>query len=228
MELREEIIQKLQENQDLKYRDFHSGLCPGTVNIIGVRIPVQRKVAREIIRGDWRRFLHEAKNEFYEESMIEGLVIATAKMELAERLEWLRKFVPKIDNWAVCDSVCASFKFKPEVLPEIWEFLDEYEDSTREFELRFRLIMMLDNFLTDEYTCKVLDAVRKIKSEAYYVRMAQAWLVAETFAKYREPTLVLLQEKCLPDWVQNKAIQKIRESYRVSAADKELVRTLKV
>ena len=228
MGLREEIVQKLQQNQDLKYREFHGGLCPGLQNIIGVRAPVLRKIAKEITQEDWREFLCAVKNESYEETVVEGLVIAAAKMELDERLEWLAKFVPKIDNWATCDIVCASFKFKPDALSKVWEFLKKYERSAREFELRFRLIMMLDYFLVDNYIGEVLEIVRKIDSEAYYVRMAQAWLRAEAFAKQRGAALALLQEKCLPDRVQNKAIQKIRESYRVSKDDKELVKELKV
>ena len=104
--MREELIERLFELRDIKYRDFHSGLCPGTANIIGVRIPMQRKLAQEIARGDFRKFLAEVQNEYYEETMIEGFVIAKAKLDLAERLELLRRFVPKIDNWAVCDSVC--------------------------------------------------------------------------------------------------------------------------
>lgn len=227
MKLREEIIQKLQDKQDIKYRDFHSGLCPGTTNIIGVRLPEQRKITREILHGDWRRFLAEVENEFYEETMIEGLVIAMAKISLNERLEYLANFVPKIGNWAVCDSVCASFKFKPEELSEVWKFIEKYRNSQQEFEQRFRLIIMLDYFLTDNYIHAVLQSVSEIKAEAYYVQMAQAWLVAETFARFREPTLALLKSDKLSDWVQNKAIQKIRESYRVSLADKELVKQLK-
>lgn len=227
MNLREKIIQRLQEKQDLKYRDFHSGLCPGTVNIIGVRIPEQRKIARELTRDGWREFLNEVQNEFYEETMVEGIIIATAKMNLTERLEWLARFVPKIDNWAVCDSVCASFKLKPAELPEFWRFIEHYRTSQHKFEQRFRLIMMLNYFLTDSYIEKVLQNVNSVKSEAYYVKMAQAWLIAEAFAKFREPTLVFLKHNNLDTWVQNKAIQKIRESYRVSLEDKELVKDLK-
>lgn len=228
MNLREEVIQKLQEKQDLKYRDFHSGLCPGTVNIIGVRIPEQRKIARELTRDGWREFLNEVQNEFYEETMVEGIIIATARMDLAERLDWLARFVPKIDNWAVCDSVCASFKLKPAELPEFWQFIERYRTSQHEFEQRFRLIMMLDYFLTDSYIEKVLQNVDNVKSEAYYIKMAQAWLVAEAFAKFRDLTLTFLQQNHLDGWVQNKAIQKIRESYRVSKEDKELIKSLKL
>ncbi len=221
--MREELIERLFELRDVKYRDFHSGLCPGAANIIGVKIPMQRKLAQEIARGDFRKFLAEAQNEYYEETMIEGLVIAKAKLDLAERLELLRGFVPKIDNWAVCDSVCASFKFREEDLPKVWDFILQYQSSTAEFELRLMLIMMLDYFLREEYVEQILAIVNNIKSELYYVKMAQAWLIAELFVKTREQTLKLLKHNNLAPWVQNKAIQKIRESYRVTPDDKQLL-----
>lgn len=221
--MREELIERLFELRDIKYRDFHSGLCPGTANIIGVRIPMQRKLAQEIARGDFRKFLAEVQNEYYEETMIEGFVIAKAKLDLAERLELLRRFVPKIDNWAVCDSVCASFKFREEDLPKVWDFILQYQSSTVEFELRLMLIMMLDYFLREEYVEQILAIVNNIKSELYYVKMAQAWLIAELFVKTREQTLKLLKHNNLAPWVQNKAIQKIRESYRVTPDDKQLL-----
>lgn len=227
MTTREEIIKELQKKQDLNYRDFHSGLCPGTVNIIGVRIPEQRKIAHRVSKENWREFLEESQNEFYEETMVEGIIIATAKMDLSERLEWLKKFVPKINNWAVCDSVCASFKLKGQDRARVWNFITGYRQSSREFELRFMFIMMLDHFLDTEHITEVLEAVKTIRSEAYYVKMAQAWLIAEAFVEFRDVTLALLETRVLPVWVQNKAIQKIRESYRVSMDDKELVKKLK-
>lgn len=221
--MREELIERLFELRDVKYRDFHSGLCPGAANIIGVRVPMQRKLAQEIAGGDFRKFLAEAQNEYYEETMIEGLVIAKAKLDLVERLELLRRFAPKIDNWAVCDSVCASFKFREEDLPKVWDFILQYQSSTVEFELRLMLIMMLDYFLREEYVEQILAIVNNIKSKLYYVKMAQAWLIAELFVKTREQTLKLLKHNNLAPWVQNKAIQKIRESYRVTPDDKQLL-----
>ncbi len=221
--MREELIERLFKLRDVKYRDFHSGLCPGIANIIGVRIPMQRKLAQEIARGDFRKFLAEAQNEYYEETMIEGLVIAKAKLDLAERLELLRRFVPKIDNWAVCDSVCASFKFREEDLPKVWDFILQYQSSTAEFELRLMLIMMLDYFLREEYVEQILLIVNGIEDEQYYGKMARAWLIAELFVKAREQTLKLLKHNNLAPWVQNKAIQKIRESYRVTPDDKQLL-----
>lgn len=224
---RSEVIMRLKAKQDLKYRDFHSGLCPGTANILGVRIPDQRKIAMEIAHGNYQEFLDEARGEFYEELTVEGLVIATARMDFRERLELMRKFVPKINNWATCDTVCASLWFRPNEYQEGWEFITSYRTSRREFELRFMFVMMLDHFMRPEYVEQVLQEVAAVRSEFYYVKMAQAWLVAEIFIKFREAGLEFLQGDNMLPWTQNKAIQKIRESYRVSDADKELVKSFK-
>ncbi len=221
--MRDAIVEKLYNLQDVKYQKFHSKLCPGTTNIIGVRTPELRKLAKEILRGDYQKFLQKVRNEYYEETLLEGLVIAEAKLPLAEKIDLIQKFVPKINNWAVCDLVCSSFKFKTHELPEIWNFITKYQTSSQEFELRFMIVMMMDYFLTTKKLPEVFAIVNQIKSEAYYVKMAIAWLVSMALIKQRDETLAFLEKNNLPDWTQNKAIQKIRESYRVSDADKQLV-----
>lgn len=225
--MRDEVIKKLISLQDTKYRDFHSKLCPGLENIIGVRTPELRKLAKEIARGDYQKFLAECKNQYYEETLLEGLVIAAAKVTLDERLRLLKRFVPKINNWATCDMMCGSFKFQPNELTKVWDFVLQYETSTREYERRFMIVMMMDYFLVPEYLPKIFAILDKIKTDQYYVNMASAWLIATALAKQRKETLCFLKCNNLDAWVQNKAIQKARESYRVSKEDKELLLTLK-
>lgn len=225
--------------QDVKYRDFHARLCPGMENNIGVRTPTLRKMAKEILKRDPEGFLREVQGEYYEETLLEGLVIAGIKEPVAEKLRRLRDFVPKIDNWATCDLVCSSLKFKAGDLSEVWEFILKYRRpvaakganferySGEEFQLRFMVVMMMDHFLTAEYLAEVLDTVDRIESADYYVNMASAWLISVAFVKFRAETLRFLENNHLSDFVQNKAIQKIRESFRVSKEDKALVLSYK-
>ncbi len=220
---RNKVIDLLFSKQDHKLQKFHSGLCPGIDNIIGVRTPELRKMAKEIVKNDWQKFLHENQDEYYEETLLTGLVIAGVKIDLTERLELLQDFVPKIDNWATCDLVCNTFRFKPEQLAEVWKFILEYRNSPQEFERRFTIVMMMDHFLLPEYIERVFQILDESQTAQYYVQMASAWLVATAFVKFRNETLTYLQKNHLGSWTQNKAIQKIRESYRVDRADKELV-----
>ena len=52
----EEIKSRLKELSEEKYRAFHSSLLPGVKNILGVRMPLIKKIAREIAKDDWKGF----------------------------------------------------------------------------------------------------------------------------------------------------------------------------
>lgn len=224
----EELRSRLFDLQDVGYREFHLRTCPQAQNMIGVRVPEQRKLAKEIARGDFWQFLDQIEPYYYEEIMITGIVIATAPMGLAERLDYTAWFIPQIGNWAVCDTFCASFKFQTQDLPKVWDFILQYRESRQEYELRFLLVMLLDHFLLPEYLSQIFELLDEIKSNQHYVEMAKAWLVAELFTKFRNETLDYLQRDQLSVFAHNKAIQKARESLRVSAADKQLLSSLRL
>ncbi|MCI9287063.1 MAG: DNA alkylation repair protein [Clostridia bacterium] len=223
----DEIREKIFELADEKYKEFHSGLCPNTNNIVGVRVPVLRNYSKELVKGNFRNYLANAKDEYYEEVMLQGMVIGLAKMELEERLEYITKFVPKIDNWAVCDVSCAGFKFAKKYQSEVWKFLKPYLESNKEFEIRFGVVMLLDFYITEEYIDKVLEILNKIQYEGYYVKMAVAWAISVCYIKFPKETFKLLQENSLDDFTYNKALQKIIESYRVSEEEKKTIRAMK-
>lgn len=224
----EELQERLFDLQDAGYREFHLKTCPQAQHVLGVRVPEQRRLAKEITRGDFWQFLDEIQPHYYEEVLITGIVIATAPMGLAERLDYTAWFVPQINNWAVCDTFCASFKPQPTDLPKLWDFLMQYRSSQQEYELRFMFVMLLDHFLLPEYLERIFALLDQIQSSAHYVEMAKAWLVAELFAKYRDATLDYLQRDQLSVFAHNKAIQKARESRRISDADKQLLNSMKL
>lgn len=223
----DQIREKIFELADEKYKEFHSGLCPNTNNIVGVRVPVLRNYAKELSRGDFRKYLANAKDEYYEEVMLQGMVIGLAKMELEERLEYITKFVPKIDNWAICDVFCASLKFVNKNKEEVWKFVGQYLKSNKEFEIRFGVVMLLDFYITEDYIDRVIKILNEIKHEGYYVKMAVAWAISICYIKFPKETMELLRNNELDDFTYNKALQKIIESYRVSEEDKKMIRTMK-
>ena len=159
------IRQCLFEKQDLKYKKFHSSLCPNVDKIIGVRMPELRTIAKEISKGDYKTLLQNCKDEYYEELVLQGLVIGYANISIEETFEYLKKFVPKINSWAVCDTTCSTLKITKKYLNEVWEFLEQYINSDKEYEIRFALVMYLNYFLTDEYIDLILEKIDKIKSK---------------------------------------------------------------
>lgn len=224
----EALREQLFELEDVAYREFHLRTCPQARHVIGVRMPAQRKLAKQITKSDYWQFLDGFEPHYYEEVLITGIVIATAPMGLSERLDYVAWFVPLIDNWAVCDCFCSSFKFREEDLPMVWDFITSYAASQSEYALRFMFVMILDHFIRTEYLERIFALLDQVDSSAHYVEMAKAWLVAELFVKFREPTLDYLMRDQLSKFAHNKAIQKACESFRISAADKQTLRGMKL
>lgn len=218
----EDIRKKLLELQDVKYKEFHSGLCPNVDKIIGVRVPQLKELAKQIVKEDYKEFLIHVKDEYYEELALHGLVIGYAKMSIEDTFDYLKKFVPKINSWAVCDVTCANLKITKKYKKEMWEFLETYIHSNKEYEIRFAIVMYLNYYLTDdEYIAEILKRIDKVENKEYYVQMAIAWLISFAYIKQKDKTIKYLEKNHLDKFTQNKAIQKIRESYRVPKEEKE-------
>lgn len=221
------LRERLNKLANEEYKKFQSSLCPNINDILGVRLPFLRELAKEIAKENPLDFLENYKCNFYEEKMIYGFVIGYMKSNFETIVKYLDKFVPMIDNWAVCDSTCTTFKFTNKYKKEIWEYLQKYLNSTEEFELRFLCIMLMDYFVTDEYVEKVLSIYDNIKSDKYYVQMAIAWGISVIFVKYTDIAMNFLKNNKLDDFTYNKALQKIIESYRVNAIIKDKIRKMK-
>ena len=222
-----DLRNRLFELSDEKYKKFHSGLCPNTDNIIGVRLPQLRQIAKEIAKGDWRGYLENCLEDYYEENLINGLVIAYAKCDVEEKLQYIKVFVPKINNWAICDSFCSSLKFTTKNREIVWGFLQPYLNSDKEFKIRFAVVMMLNYYITEEYIDIVLKSLDKISHDGYYVKMAVAWAVSICFIHFEDKTMDFLKNNNLDDFTYNKSLQKICESLRVNKDTKILIKSMK-
>lgn len=134
----------LQDLADSSYREFHLRTCPQAQHALGVRIPEQRKLTKQIIKsGAYWQFLDGFTPYYYEEVMITGLIIATAPMGLTERFNYIVWFLSLIDNWAICDTFCNSFRISSDDLVKYWDFLLQFKDSREEYTLRFIFVMLL-------------------------------------------------------------------------------------
>lgn len=226
---REEILEDIKNLADTEYKDFHSELCPGTSGILGVRVPILRKYAKELAKENWKENYLNIGNEYYEEIMLQGMMLGLSKINLEDILHYLEEFIPKIDNWAVCDITCSGLKFVKKNKEAVYEFLQKYLKSDKEFELRFAIVMLLDYYVVDEYVdnvIKILDCIEH--TEYYYVKMAIAWTLSVIYVKYPDKALDYLKNgNNLDDDTYNKTLQKIIESNRVKKSEKNRMKKMK-
>lgn len=227
--MREEIKQRLFKLSDEKYQDFHSSLCPGTENIIGVRVPILRNYAKELFKeSEWKQTIKEIDNEYYEEIMLQGMLIGQAKTEhINIILKYVEEYVPKIDNWAICDVFCTGLKITKKHKEEMWNFIQKYINSNKEFEVRFAIVMILDYYIERDYIEENFKIFDEVKCEEYYVKMAIAWAISICLIKFYDETVKYLKVAKLDDWTYNKSIQKAIESYRITEDKKEYLRSIK-
>ncbi len=227
--MKNQIKTKLFNLSDQKYKEFHSGLCPGVNNIIGVRVPILRNYAKELLKSyTIGELLKEIDEEYYEEIMLKGMLIGLSSTEdIDVILKYIREFIPKIDNWAICDVFCAGLKITKKHKNEMWKLIQDYLKSDKEFEIRFGIVMILDYYIEQEYLQRNFEIFDKIQSKDYYVQMAIAWAVSICLIKYYDETMRYLKICKLDNFTFNKSLQKAIESYRIDSKQKQILRKMK-
>ena len=185
------------------------------------------KYSKKIIKTNWREFIRDNDSQYFEQTMLEGMVIAGADCDFSEKLELIEKFIPKIDNWSVCDSFCGSLRISEVDRLEFWEFLQPYFASEDEFESRFAVVSVIGNFIEKDYLEQIFEKFNNMKSGGYYSEMGVAWAISVIYVKFPDEALSFLRENNLRSRTFQKACQKIIESLRVSDSDKNIIRELK-
>ncbi len=228
-ELNKKIEKDLINLSDKKYKEFHSGLCPNTNNILGVRNPVLKQYAKDLYLENPEINPFDIEDKYYEQIMLQGLLICQNKKKDFKTLEKeLNTFVPKIYNWAICDTFCSGLKITKKYKKEMKEkVINKYLKSKKEFELRFSLVMLLAYYIDDENIDDTLNIYLNTKSDFYYVKMAVAWGLSFCLIKYFDKTIKALKDCKLDDFTYNKALQKGIESYRLTDKQKDILRKMK-
>jgi 3-methyladenine DNA glycosylase AlkD len=221
------FVEYLISIKDEKYKEFHSSLVLNSqYEMIGIRLPIMRKIAKEISKTDIEEFLKYSQNKYYEEIMIQGLVISGIKDEEIF-YKYFKNHITKIDNWALCDSFCNSIKIVKKYEEKYFPLAIEMSLNEEEFISRIGLVTILSHFVEEKYLKEIFDTLNKIKSDAFYINMAQAWLICDLYIKYPKETLKFIKQNNLNKFTHNKAISKIHDSFRVSKEDKEYLNRLR-
>lgn len=224
----EQIISFLEKHAEPEYAAFSASLLNDTITVRGVRLPLLRKFARQLVKeGVWLRLWEEDTDRSFEMILLKGLTLAGAKLPEEERWEYIARYVPLITNWALCDSVCTSLRFVRREPESAWQRLQPYWLSDREFAQRFAVVMLLDHFLTSDYIERVLEVLTSLQPAGYYAAVAVAWALSVAFVDFPERVYALLQSGCLSDEMQRMTLRKIIESRRVSDSWKECIRALR-
>ena len=195
----------------------------------GISIPELRKFAKKIAKDNYKKFLDNNDFSSFELKLLHTFVLGYANDDINILISYFKDFIPYVNDWAVNDSFCQSFKVARKYPDLFWNFLMQYKDSKKEFESRIVSVCLLSHYLDDKYIDDVIKILDELNTDDYYSQMGVAWAIATIMGKYPNKCLqYLTSEKChLDKKTYSKSLQKIRESFRVSNEMKKLIKDIK-
>lgn len=216
----EEFKLELNKLIDKEYLKFNKKIVFTNYKMLGIRIPLLRKISVQIKKTSFEDYLKVSNPTTYEEIFIKGIVISYIK-DYDLFLRYFKEYLDYIDNWAICDMVVSSLKIIKKNKTDFIKVIEQLLASNKEYYIRVGVITLMNYYIEENFLDNLFSYLNKIKNDAYYVHMGIAWMVSEMYVKYPKQTELFLQNNSLKKATHNKAIQKIRESTRVSKETKD-------
>jgi len=206
------------------YAAFNQRIVNTKMPVIGVRVPDLRRLARglapNISAADISELL-TIQNKSFDYVLLCGLLITHARFDDQTAIDLVKQYLPHVDSWAHIDIfVEKKRRFAGEVW---WDFALECLQNEAEFTVRYGVISLMTNFLDESHINQVFAALRNVKHDGYYVKMALAWLYATAAVHFFELTLAELENEHIDAWTRNKAYQKMRESRRFTPEQQAII-----
>ena len=209
---------------DETYAAFNQRIVNTKMPVIGVRVPDLRRLARELAPGMSAADIGElltAQNESFDYVLLCGLLITHARLDDRMAIDLAKQYLPHVDSWAHIDIfVEKKRRFAGDIW---WDFALECLRSEAEFTVRYGVVSLMTNFLDETHIDQVFAALRDIKHDGYYVKMALAWLYATAAVHFFDLTLAELENEHIDAWTRNKSYQKMRESRRFTPEEQEII-----
>ncbi|MCM1533792.1 MAG: DNA alkylation repair protein [Corallococcus sp.] len=223
----EQLVEYLQENSDKTYDEFNNKIINTSLPTIGCKIPFLRRLSKFYTVDDVAAF---PVNKYVETDLLKGIVISESKLPFDVKSELLTEFAYTIENWAVCD--CLTVKAVGRDREKYFDFFCKLALSDKTFVCRYGIVNLLSNYLDGRHISIIFETLKSVTLYGeYYVDMAVAWLVATAMAKCRSETKEFMEGDArvvLTGFSYNKALQKMRDSRRISAEDKLWTYSLKI
>ncbi|MCP4579495.1 MAG: DNA alkylation repair protein [Deltaproteobacteria bacterium] len=221
------VLEELQGLAEKEYKAFNLKIIPTKQTPLGVRLPILRKIAKRIAKEDAIDFVKSDKQNIYEMILLEGMVLSYMNESFKELLPLTENFLNKVDNWAQVDSTICDFQKIESEKEDVLAVVKKWLNSHEEFFVRAGLVMLLAHFVEKQNLKMIFNLSQRVVHTGYYVHMGNAWLISCCMAKFPEETIVFFRNNTLDNRTHNKAIQKSRESFRVSKEHKAIINELK-
>lgn len=220
-----ELTERLAALAEPEYREFTAKLLPTLPKerILGVRLPAIRALAKEAAgTPQAAQLLAVLPHDYHEENLLHGFLVERVR-GFDECLAETERFLPFVDNWAVCDTLIPKAFCGREA--DVLAFARERLGAEHEYTVRLALGVMKRGLLSGEEAEEALTLAASVKREEYYIRMMQAWLFAEALGKCPEKAIAVMESAELDPEVVRMTVRKCSDSRRVSPEVKNYIKS---
>ena len=198
--------------EDLEYKNFNSKLVLKN-NLIGIRVPILKKIAKELAKGNYKEFISIMNHNYHEEVLIHGLILGYIK----DPMNYFDDYIKYMDDWQSCDTTISNMKY--------FKYNQDINYIKKYLYHRVGYVILLTYYIKDEYIDELYNIVDNYNSDSYYVKMAVAWLLSYLIIYDKNRAVKYLKKSKLDDFTYNKGIQKAIESKKIK--DKKWLKDLK-
>ena len=207
----EALRRALEEAAEPEYRAFSARLLPRDTQLLGVRLPVLRRLAKALAAGDWRAYLDTARDDSFEERMVQGMTLGLARASLAEKTPYILRFLVKIDNWSLCDSFCASLKAARTEPDATLALIDRCIGTPEAYTARFAVVQLLMYYMDAAHLDASLARLERVCAQEDAAQVAVAWALSIAYKTDPVRVLAFMQRSSLPARTKRIACQKTLE-----------------
>ena len=224
----EALRRALEEAAEPEYRVFSARLLPRDTQLLGVRLPVLRRLAKALAAGDWRVYLDAARDDSFEERMVQGMTLGLARASLAEKMPYILRFLPKIDNWSLCDSFCASLKAARTEPDATLALIDRCIGTPDAYTARFAVVQLLMYYVDAAHLDASLAQLERVRAQEDAAQVAVAWALSIAYKTDPARVRTFITESGLPARTKRIACQKTLELTCVrDEAERDQLRALR-
>lgn len=215
--------EELKSHAEEEFARFNAKIVRSAYPMLGVRTPTLKSMAK-------KRSLEylESEPKYYEEVLLGGFILGHFCKTADELLPRMDGYIRRVDNWAAVDSPLSSMKAFKKDPDKGFAWAKEKAFDHREFHARFGAVAMLDYYTDETHIDEVLDIYSEIESGRYYVDMAAAWGLSVAAVRFFDKTYERIAAGKYSTFVTNKAIDKCRDSFRISPENKQKLKELKI
>ena len=205
-----QLLKQLLDLKDEKYAAFQKPLCNSDYEIIGIKIPVLKKIAKEHYKDKDLNMSEFEHHHYLEVEMIYFILGMLQNKSMDDKLDFILKNVKYADSWMITDTPNGFLKDLD--FDRYFGFFKKTYLSDHIFTRRIAYILGLKVY-RDNRILKVLDYLKD--DDEYMVTMGQAWLLASMAICYPEEIFSYLS-KTNNAALKKKTISKIVDSFRIN------------